>query len=112
MENIWYDGSVRILGSNIVSDYLTSHASDRRTNAARSSYSAWEAITLAAVWNVPQDVKISHPKASILKSSRVVFNVKGNDYRLVCLVNYQARLVVIRWFGSHSEYDKIDAETI
>jgi len=59
-----------------------------------------------------KDVKASYPKASILKASRVVFNIKGNDYRLVAALQYRAGVVAIRFFGSHSEYDKIDAETV
>jgi mRNA interferase HigB len=57
-------------------------------------------------------VKGSYPKASILKAGRVVFNIKGNDYRLVARVQYRAGVAVIRFFGSHAEYDRIDAETI
>ena len=94
---------MRILGADVIHNYFTAHASDQRLSAARESYRAWETIALAASWNVPHDTKVAHPKASILKNSRVVFNIKGNDYRLVCLVNYQIKLVVIRWFGSHLE---------
>jgi mRNA interferase HigB len=57
-------------------------------------------------------VKASYPKASILKGSRVVFNIKGNDYRLIAGVQYQAGALAIRFFGTHSEYDKINAETV
>ena len=57
-------------------------------------------------------MKQSHPKASILKSGRVVFNIKGNDYRLVAVVRYQGGILMIRFFGSHGEYDQIDAETV
>jgi mRNA interferase HigB len=57
-------------------------------------------------------VKRAHPKASILKGGRVVFNIKGNDYRLVAAVNYAAGVLVIRFFGTHLEYDAIDAETV
>lgn len=57
-------------------------------------------------------MKVSHPKASILKGGRVVFNIKGNDFRLVAAVQYQAGVVSIRFFGTHGEYDEIDAETV
>jgi mRNA interferase HigB len=57
-------------------------------------------------------VKASYPKASILKGSRVVFNIKGNDYRLIAGVQYQAGALAIRFFGTHSEYDKINAEAV
>jgi mRNA interferase HigB len=57
-------------------------------------------------------VKKSHPKASILKGGRVVFNIKANDFRVVGLVQYVENVLMIRFFGSHEEYDKIDAETV
>ncbi|MBI3678772.1 MAG: type II toxin-antitoxin system HigB family toxin [Proteobacteria bacterium] len=47
-----------------------------------------------------------------MKGSRLVFNIKGNDYRLIVLVQYSAGVVLIRFFGSHAEYDKVDAETV
>jgi mRNA interferase HigB len=65
-----------------------------------------------AQWRTPAEVKASYPKASILKGSRVVFNIKGNDYRLIASVQYQAGALAIRFFGTHSEYDKINAETV
>jgi mRNA interferase HigB len=57
-------------------------------------------------------VKKAHPKASILKGGRVVFNVKANDFRLIALVQYRDGVVMIRFFGSHEEYGRIDAETV
>jgi mRNA interferase HigB len=57
-------------------------------------------------------VKASHPTASILRAGRVVFNIKGNNYRLVAAVRYQPGILVIRFFGTHTEYDKINAETV
>jgi mRNA interferase HigB len=57
-------------------------------------------------------VKASYPKASILKAGRVVFNVKGNDYRLIARVQYQAGVLMIRFFGTHAEYDEIDAGSV
>jgi mRNA interferase HigB len=80
--------------------------------ATRTQYNAWLAIVARAQWRTPEDVKASYPKASILKGSRVVFNIKGNDYRLIARLQYQAGVLAIRFFGSHAEYDKINAETV
>jgi mRNA interferase HigB len=55
----------------------------RGIKAARSQYDAWRAIVEKSEWKTPEDVKKAHPKASILKSGRVVFNIKANDYRLI-----------------------------
>ncbi|HEY6456102.1 MAG TPA: type II toxin-antitoxin system HigB family toxin [Steroidobacteraceae bacterium] len=63
-------------------------------------------------WKTPEDVKKAHPKASIIKSGRVVFNIKANDYRLIALVQYVHGVVMIRFSGSHEEYDKVDAEAV
>ena len=63
-------------------------------------------------WSNPEDVKTSYPKASILKDGRVIFNIKGNDYRLVAALQYRAGALMIRFFGTHAEYDRIDAETV
>jgi mRNA-degrading endonuclease HigB of HigAB toxin-antitoxin module len=60
----------------------------------------------------PQQVKRSHPKASILKGGRVVFNIKANDYRLIAMVQYRDGVLMIRFFGSHEDYDKVDVETV
>jgi mRNA interferase HigB len=79
---------------------------------ARSQYDAWLGIVARAEWSNPEDVKASYPKASILKAGRVVFNIKGNDYRLIARVQYQAGVLAIRFFGTHAEYDKVDAEAV
>ncbi len=101
-----------VIGRELVERYFADHGSDRGLKAARAQYGAWLAIASRAAWRAPNDVKNSHPKASILKGGRAVFNIKGNDYRLVAAFNYQAGVLSIRFFGSHAEYDEIDAETI
>jgi mRNA interferase HigB len=60
----------------------------------------------------PEEVKASHPRASILRGGRVVFNISGNDYRLIAALQYQAGVLAIRFFGSRAEYDRVDAETV
>lgn len=72
----------------------------------------WEAEVLAARWHQPADVKAKYRNASILKHGRVVFNIKGNDHRLVVAIAFQQQLVFIKFIGTHKEYDGIDAETI
>src|SRR5215475_4637315 len=101
-----------VVGTQTIEDYLRRHASHKGIKAARSQYDAWLAIVDRANWRNPEDVKRSHPKASILKGGRVVFNIKGNDYRLIAVVQYVAGVVRIRFFGSHEDYDKIDAESV
>lgn len=73
---------------------------------------AWYAEAKAADWATPADVKKQYRSASILKSARVVFNICGNRYRLVVRINYDYRVVYVRFVGTHREYDRIDAEAI
>jgi mRNA interferase HigB len=101
-----------VIGTEVVENYLAARAGHKGIKAARSQYDAWLDIVARAEWHNPEDVKASYPKASILKAGRVVFNIKGNDYRLITRVQYQAGVLVIRFFGTHAEYDKVDAETV
>jgi mRNA interferase HigB len=101
-----------VIGTELVEGYFADRSGHRGIKAARSQYDAWLDIVARAEWRTPEDVKASCPKASILKASRVVFNIKGNDFRLVARVQYQAGVLMIRFFGSHAEYDRIDAETV
>ena len=101
-----------VLGTDLVERYFAERGGHRGIKAARAQYEAWSAIAERSQWKTPEDVKGAHPKASILKSGRVVFNIKANDYRLIALVEYAAGVLMIRFFGSHEEYDKVDAETV
>lgn len=101
-----------VIGTDLVERYFRSRAGDKGIKAARSQYDAWLEIARRSQWQQPKDVTASHPKTSILKGGRVVFNVKGNDYRLVAALQYGAGILRIRFFGTHAEYDRIDAETV
>jgi mRNA interferase HigB len=101
-----------VIGTDAAERYFAERTGHKGIKVARSQYDAWLEIASRAQWRNPEHVKASYPKASILKAGRVVFNIKGNDYRLVAGVQYQAGVVVIRFFGTHAEYDEIDAETV
>jgi mRNA interferase HigB len=75
-----------VVGTDMVEAYFRSKADDRGIKAARAQYDAWLAIAESADWRTPEEVKKSHPKASILKGGRVVFSIKANDFRLVALI--------------------------
>lgn len=101
-----------VIGTELVERYFAARAGHRGIAAARSQYDVWLTIAGQTQWRGPEDVKRSHPKASILKGGRAVFNIKGNDYRLIVAIKYRANVVAIRFFGTHAEYDEIDAETV
>lgn len=73
---------------------------------------AWYAIARRAIWRRPGEVKAAYRNASVIAGNRVVFNIKGNDYRLVAAVHYNRGMMFIRFAGTHREYDRIDATTI
>ncbi len=79
---------------------------------AENPLRAWYTETKKARWKSPQDIKAEYRTASILRHSRVVFNIKGNTYRLVAAVKYEFQIVYIRFIGTHEAYDKINAEEI
>jgi len=72
----------------------------------------WYAEASRADWKSPQEIKAAHRNASFLANNRVVFNVKGNDYRLVVAVHYNRGMMFIRFVGTHGEYDQIGAATV
>lgn len=73
---------------------------------------AWYKEAEAAEWTGPQNIRALYPTASIVGNERVVFNIKGNNYRLVVAVNYDAKIVYIKFFGTHAQYDKIDVAKV
>jgi mRNA interferase HigB len=80
--------------------------------AVRAALDAWFREVHRAKWRSPADVKRDYGTASVVGGNRVVFNIKGNDYRLVTGINYRRQIVFIKWIGAHRDYDKIDARAI
>lgn len=72
----------------------------------------WHSDAKHATWESPNDVKAYTASASIIEGNRVVFNIKGNKFRLIVKIEYGWGQIYICWFGSHAEYDKIDAATV
>lgn len=72
----------------------------------------WYAEASRADWRIPADIKAAYRNASFTANNRVVFNIKGNDYRLVVAVHYDRGQMFVRFVGNHRQYDKINVETI
>jgi mRNA interferase HigB len=73
---------------------------------------SWYGMARRAEWHSPVEVKAAYRSASFIANNRIVFNIKGNDYRLVTAVHYNRNMMFIRFIGTHREYDKIDATAI
>ena len=100
---------MRIIAKKTLRDFWES---DPDYLDAKGALEAWHTEALKADWKTPQEVKKQFRNASILKDSRVVFNIKGNNYRLVVKINYPYRVIYIRFVGTHKCYDIIDVETV
>ena len=84
----------------------------QRVPESEQPLKAWFSEAQKAQWNSPSDIKEKYRSASFLKGNRVVFNICGNKHRLIVRINYDSKTVFIRFVGSHSEYDKINAEEV
>jgi len=97
---------LRIFTKKTLREYWEKHADCER------QLNEWYKIAQKADWKTPHDVKNEFANASIVPNNRVVFNIKGNDYRLVVKFNYQKEWGFIRFIGTHSEYNDTDVTTI
>lgn len=79
---------------------------------AEQPLKAWYEEATSASWSQPADIKVQYRSASVLKNRRVVFNIKGNDYRLIVAIAYKLQIVYVKFVGTHKEYDAVDAETV
>ena len=79
---------------------------------AKTPLEVWHQDAKKAQWKTPDDIKKIYSNASFLEDNRVVFNIKGNDYRLVVHIDYLRKIVRVKFIGTHSEYDKINAKEI
>jgi mRNA interferase HigB len=84
---------------------------DKHPNA-RQPLQAWYADVKHANWRSPADIKAVYQTASFISNNRIVFNMKGNKYRVVVVVEYRFSIIFIRFVGTHQEYDRIHAETV
>ena len=98
--------SMRIISRKALREFWANHAD------AEQSLKAWYTNVKRADWKTPSDVKDTYRNASFVENNRVVFNIKGNSYRLVAAINYQYGIVYIRFVGTHQAYDTINVATV
>lgn len=96
----------RIIAKKTLREFWEKH------NDAEQYLKTWYQTASNADWKSPKDIKRMYANASVVADNRVVFNIKGNDYRLVVKFNYQRQWAFIRFIGTHKEYDKINSATI
>jgi mRNA interferase HigB len=97
---------MRVISKRVLREFWEVHPD------CKEQLKCWYSEAGKAVWQTPDDIRKDYPSASILKSKRVIFNIKGNSYRLVVRINYDYGLAWIRFIGTHEEYNSIDAKEI
>lgn len=97
---------MRIISRKKLRDFWQKHENSEQ------ALKAWFTDAKHAEWDGPVAIKKNYSNASFLSDNRVVFNIKGNQYRLIIVIRYEFKLVFIRFIGTHQEYDKIDAKKI
>lgn len=97
---------MRIIAKKTLREFWETHPD------AQQALEAWYNDARHATWKTPAEVKAVYGNASIVANNRIIFNIKGNTYRLVVAVNYHYGILYIRFIGHHREYEKIDVTTI
>jgi mRNA interferase HigB len=108
----WYYVFVRIIARSSLVRFTANLSGNKDHKAVKSALDSWYQEVRYAEWKNSSDVKASYAHASIVGSDRVVFNIKGNSYRLVTATDFRRGTVFIKWLGSHKDYDAIDVRTV
>ena len=97
---------MRLISNKILREFWEKHSDSQQ------QLKSWYQEANNIEWESPNDIKRKYPSASFLENNRVVFNIKGNKYRLIVKINYDYKMVWIRFIGTHAEYDKINTTKI
>lgn len=97
---------MRVIAKKILREFWQKHSDSEQ------QLKSWFQETSAVKWKNPREIKLEYPTASFLADNRVVFNIKGNKYRLIVTIRYDHQMMWIRFIGTHAQYDKIDATKI
>ena len=97
---------MRVIAKKTLREFWLRHAD------SKGQLESWYNEAKKANWQTPNDIKREYPSASFIQGNRVIFNIKGNHYRLIVKISYDYGMVWIRFLGTHKEYDKVDPVTI
>ena len=103
---------MRIIARRTLRAFLQSRAHHKDHAALKTALDAWFDEVRKAKWQNTAEVKRLYATASIVAADRIVFNIKGNDYRLVVSVDFEKGIVWIKWIGTHEQYDRIDVKEV
>lgn len=103
---------MRIIARRTLREFIAARAGHRDQPALKAALDAWFDEVRKARWTSSADVKRLYATASIVSADRIVFNIKGNDYRLVTAVDFGRSIVWVKWIGTHADYDRIDVRKV
>jgi mRNA interferase HigB len=103
---------MRIIARRTLREFVDSMVGQKDQPAVKAALDAWFSEVKKAQWHTAADVRRSYATASIVTGERIVFNIKGNAYRLVVAVDYEKGIVWIKWIGTHIEYDGINVREV
>ena len=103
---------MRIIARRTLRAFVEKRQGFKDGAALKAALDAWFDEVKKARWSSAADVKRSYVTASIVSADRVVFNIKGNDYRLVAAVDFEKSIVWIKWIGTHRDYDKVNVKKV
>jgi len=103
---------MRVIARRTLREFVATRTGHKDQGALRSALDAWFHEVQNAKWRSRAEVKELYATASIVSADRVVFNIKGNSYRLVVAVDYEKGILWIKWLGTHNDYDQIDVTEV
>ena len=103
---------MRVIARSTLNDFVSNCVPKAQQKVVKEHLDSWYAEADKATWKTSAELKAQYSSASIISAERVVFNIKGNDYRLVVAINYSFGILLIKWLGTHAEYDRIDVKTV
>ncbi len=103
---------MRIIARRTLREFVESRAGHRNQSALKAAVDAWFFEVSKSQWRNMTDVKRLYATASVITGERIVFNIKGNDYRLVAAVDFEKSIVWIKWIGSRRDYDRINVKKV
>jgi mRNA interferase HigB len=103
---------MRIIARRTLIEFIESKKRHADHKALSQAVQAWFAEAKKAEWSSMSEIKELYRSASVVSADRVVFNIKGNDFRLVAAVDFKRAILFIKWIGTHKDYDKIDVKKV
>lgn len=103
---------MRVIARSTLTRFVATLAARHDQSAVKEAVDVWYSLTSKANWKSAADIKRTFASASIINAERIVFNIKGNDFRLVVAADFEKSIIWIKWIGTHKDYDRIDVAKV